>query len=195
MIPLVDKLTAIIDIETTEATLADARGTFPEIVEIAAITVNSEYEIQDTFTMVVQPSNMDDFTEFSHEFTGIKYATVREAPLWKDCWKEFAQFVGYNRCRIISWGAPFDFGVLKTSYGRIGVGWPHKYPFIDAISIAYQISREYGMDFGSWKLKSVCERLGLPVEGRHRATGGAHACFNVLKELSTLDETNSDISL
>lgn len=187
MIPLPSKHVVILDIETTEVALANARGSFPEPVEIAGLLVNYEYTVLKEFQTFIRPTRIDEFTEFSSNFTGIRVSQIQEAPEWQDVWKDWADFTkgtwGYP---LMSWGAPFDYGVLKAAYARNGTPWPHRYPFLDALSFTYGKAAEYGFKVKNWKLSSCCERFGIEPEKDHRAMTGARACLGVLENLSLL---------
>lgn len=188
MIVLPDRLAVVLDIETTEAPLAAARGTFPQPIEIGAVLIDCEFEVVSEFEMLIQPEPFDEFTDFSESFTGIKSDELRAAPVWKDAWQEFAKFTNFNGHRLISWGAPFDYAVLSLAYGRIQTRFPHKHPFIDALSMAYSTSGEWGMRVPNWKLKSWCERFGIEQEGRHRALPGAMKAMQVLRAVACLED-------
>ncbi len=193
MIILPDKSIVVLDIETTEVALADARGGVPQPIEIAGCCLDCEYEVQDVFSTLVRPEPFEDFTEFSESFTGISRTELAKAPTWDECWRDFAEFTGFNAKRLFSYGAPFDHAVLRGSYSRIRKGWPHAYPMIDILSIVYRVAGEYGFKIPRWSLKSCCEHFDIEVEGKHRALGGALRAAQVLKTISTLEEDEVEL--
>jgi len=179
-----DKLSVVLDIETTE--LAVVETLFPEIVEIGACLVDSELTIHEEFTSLVQPIGLEHFTDFSESFTGITPAQLADAPKWVEIWPVFARFTHYRGCRLISFGMGFDYGVLRQSYHQIRVKWPHAYPVIDALSMVYAIAAEYGLRIPGWGLAACCKRFGVPLEDKHRALGGARTVVQVLQAATQL---------
>lgn len=188
MYPLPERHLVVLDIETTEPTLALARGVFPSPVEIAGVLIDCEYNVLDEWSKLFRPSNLDEFTEVSEGLTGITRDELENAETFKEGWRELANFTKFNGYKPASWGAPFDYAVLRMAYGQAGLGWPHAYPFFDALSFAAYASMEYGFKLQGWKLKHACERFGVPVEGDHRAISGARACVSVMREIATLGD-------
>jgi DNA polymerase III epsilon subunit-like protein len=194
MILLPDREVVVIDIETTDVALAETARRFAEPVEIGAVVLNAAYEAGERFEMVIRPQSLESFTEFSAGLTGLTRADLEKAPLFENCWRDFADFVGFNRRKLVAWGAPFDYAVLRQAYLKMGMSWPHAYPMIDALSMVYRAAGEWGFRIPRWSLKSACERFGVPIEKKHRALGGAMACASVLKALAEFDGTR-EVSL
>lgn len=186
MITFYDKKFVIFDLETTESTLASARGKYPEIVEVGAVLVDSEFEAISTFTSLVRPDRIDDFTDYSESFTGIKREEVEKAPHWSEVSKDFMEFTKFNGYKLMSWGVIFDYGVLMQEYWKKGMRWPHAYPLLDALSMTCWMASYWGLKFDGWKLSKVCKRLEVPEEGKHRALNGALTVLEVLKVLANL---------
>jgi len=184
---LPDKETIIFDLETTDIALANGAGVFPEIVEVGAVKVSSSLEILDTFSMIVRPNHIESFTDFSEQLIKLKPADLESAKLWKDCWRDFAEFTNYNHIKLISWGAGFDYGVLNTAYIRNRLGYAHSLPVFDAISIAYGYAMQWGFIIKNWSLANACKRFDITTEKRHRALPDAISCTQVLQALTQLD--------
>jgi DNA polymerase III epsilon subunit-like protein len=195
LISLPDREVIILDIETTEVALAETLGTFPEPVEIGAVRTDATFAPYETFTTLVKPTRLEHFTAFSEGLTGIKRAELETAPTFQECWRDFAKFTRFNGLKLITWGAPFDYAVLKLAYLKINLGYPHAYPMMDAISMVYRAAGEWGFKVPRWSLKQACERFGVPVEKKHRALGGAKACAAVLRAVANLgDEEDNAVT-
>jgi DNA polymerase III epsilon subunit-like protein len=185
---LVESEVVILDIETTESALATVHGRFPEPVEIGAVKLSSSYEVLDEYEQLVKPTRLDEFTEFSEAFTGLTKADIRNASLFSEIWQDFANFTKFTRRTLLSWGAGFDQGVLLGAYREAKTAYPHKWPMIDALSLAvWGVGGVYGFKFKTQSLGSVCDRLGVPREEKpHRALRGAHKVVDVLRRLDEL---------
>ena len=188
MISLPDKELVVIDIETTEVALAETARRFPEPVEIGAVRVNSNFDVLGEFEVVLNPNHQSEFSEFSENLTGLSRDIVMNAPPFISEWRKLAEFTRFNGIRLASWGAPFDYAVLKQAYLTHDLCWPHAYPFVVVLSMDYYAAGERGFKYPRWSLKNVCERFSVPGEKKHRALGGARVCLRVLRAIATLDE-------
>jgi len=161
MFCLPDRQAVVVDIETTEASLSELRGGFPDPVEIGAVKIDSEFSVLDRFSCFVQPQHFSEFDEFCEELTGISSADLEQAKTWRECWKDFADFTSYQGLRLLSWNSSFDYGVLRQVYANSGITYPHRHPFICALSVVYGLAGIYGYRARNWSLKDVCERFGI----------------------------------
>jgi len=193
MIVLPDKSAVVLDIETTEVALADARGGFPQPIEVAGCQIDCEYQVVGEFSTLVRPDPAEEFTEYCQLFTGISPDELAAAPSWREVWRDFAEFTQFNGRRLISYGAYFDYPVLRTAYRRVSVGWPHAFPMVDALSMVYRVAGEYGFRIPRWSLKSCCERFGIEPEKKHRALGGARRAVAVMRAISTLNQEEMEL--
>ena len=179
---LTDKISVIFDLETTDHVEADTVGTVPQIVELGAVKVTSDFEILDKIQFLVQPVALEQFTEFSESLTGITKKQLEAAESWEDLWRDFAKFTNFRAYRLISWYTPADWGVLKESYRNINIGFPHNLAMLDAMTLSYVRATEQGMKV-SCSLNSFCERLGIKRKEKHRALDDALAVVQVLRAL------------
>lgn len=186
MIVLPDSQIVVLDIETTEAGIAEAQGTFPQPIELAALLIDCEYNVLDGFSTLVKPEPLTEFNDFCESFTGIDPHDIAAAPTWREVWRTFAEFTRWKGLRLVSWGVPFDYGVLRTAYGKLGVKWPHRYPFVDALSMTYRAAGEWGIQLSGYGLQAACERFGIEPEEKHRAATGVDRVVRVLREVGTL---------
>jgi len=181
----------VIDLETTDWQICDAAGTLPEIVEVGAVLCDSECHILDRYSSLVRPRNLDNYTEYSERLTGIQHEALEDAPTWDRVWRDFAEFTGFNRNRLVAWGAYADIPILRQEYRRCRLGYPHNAAALDAMSIVYGFAAQWGMDLGRRggpSLDAACERLGVERTTRHRALPDAEAAANVLRVLTFFED-------
>lgn len=188
MIPLhVNKL-VILDVETTDTSIADNTRTIANAIDIGAIVIDYEFNQLDSFSSLIRPPSLENVSLFTTELTGITKRDLDEAPRFEEVWIELNKFIGGQWMPLGAWGAPFDYRILSYEYLRHGIPWPHSYPFYDFLSMAVDRCNVYGIKPKSWSLKNVCERFQIKPEEEHRALSGAKKCLEVITELAYLDE-------
>jgi len=172
----------IFDIETTDIEACKAAGVRPEIIEIGGIRVNYLFEEQSRWTMLVKPTHVNMITPYLLDLTGLDEDAVLNAPTWKDCWRQWATFTKFNSTRLVSFGQ-YDTHILSQEYADLRLGYPHKFPAIDAISLLYYHCALKGMTIPSFKLERFCELFNIPQPKKHRALPDA---ISVMKILSAI---------
>lgn len=175
---MIDKEFVIFDIETTDAELD-----IPEIVEIGAILVSSDLKIQDEFESFVQPTNIDNFTRYSQELTGISKTVVQDAPLWSDVWRDWAEFTRFKQRRLFSWTA-FDPFILRVEYRRLRLEYPHADLPICIPSMVYFYASCRGWDQRTFSLSVIAKEFGINVGTSHRAMHDAVTALKIMREIS-----------
>lgn len=181
---LPDREVVVFDLETTDTDLAMAAGVLPEPVELGALLINSNYEVQDSVTFLIQPKKLDSFTEFSEQLTGITRRELEKAKKWEEQWRQFAGLSSFNQKPLMAWGKFFDAGVLRAAYARSRLGFPHRPAILDALSIAYGFAIRWGFNFGSYSLGEVANYFGIPRQSKHRALPDAITIVEVLVKLA-----------
>ncbi len=105
MIILPDKSIVVLDIETTEVALAEARGGVPQPIEIAGCWLDCEYEVRGEFSTLVRPEPFEDFTEFCESFTGISREELSEEFVGLELGDDSCGITNYQikRIELIVW--------------------------------------------------------------------------------------------
>jgi DNA polymerase III epsilon subunit-like protein len=176
----------ILDLETTES-LFDSSGVLPEVVEIGMLAVDAGLEPLRQYSTLIRPSNPELFTEFSENLTGLSRKDVETAPDFRSVWKEVAEFTKYNQIFVGSWGVGFDQPVLARLYTKSRLGYPHKRPMIDLLSVVFRASAEWGFKLNSFSLTSVCNRFSIDRPNHHRALADCKATLQVLQAIQDLE--------
>ena len=109
---------------------------------------------------------------------GITDDRVADEPLFAECaQKVAAQLEG---AIVIAQNLPFDYGFIRMELERVGLRWPRTRAEVDTLPLAMQLLPQ----LSSYKLSSLCEAMGVPLEGAHRASNDAEATGRVLLELA-----------
>jgi DNA polymerase III subunit epsilon len=160
-------LYTVIDVETT--------GTvhkYGKITEIAIYVYNGK-QITDSFVSLVNPEV--DIPIAITRLTGITNEMVSGAPRFYEIARKIAEittgriFVAHN--------VNFDYKFIQEEYARLG------YHFNRKKICTVQLARKLLPGLRSYSLGKLCDELGIPVEGRHRASGDAMATVLLLDRL------------
>ena len=79
----------ILDLEVSDVEEARFAGTYPEIIDVGAIKVDKDLTIIDTYSQLIQPTNLDLVTDQTTRITGITKDHLKDAPLWTQAWEGF----------------------------------------------------------------------------------------------------------
>lgn len=148
---------AFVDLETTGATAAHDR-----ITEIGIIEVDADGAVREWQQLVNPGISISPFIE---QLTGISDAMVAEAPAFAEVADETLRrlegrlFIAHN--------ARFDYGFLKTEFGRLGI------TFRAPVLCTVKLSRALFPEHHRHNLDSLIERHGLQAAARHRALADA----------------------
>jgi DNA polymerase-3 subunit epsilon len=147
---------AFVDLETTGAT-----ANFDRITEIGIVAVDDE-GISEWSTLVNPETAIPGFIQ---AMTGITEAMVADAPTFDQV---AADVIERLRGRLfIAHNARFDYGFLKTEFGRVGR------EFRPTVLCTVKLSRKLHPEHRKHNLDALIERHGLHVDGRHRALADA----------------------
>lgn len=159
----IDRYVAV-DVETTGVYNSD------RVVEIAAVTVNSDGEIIDEWDTLVDPQR-DVGPTWLH---GVSASMVSNAPTFDEVGSALAsRLVG---AVVVAHNLTFDTRFLTNEYQRADVS-PDFGRGVDTMRIC------------GGKLETVCDRFGVKLKEAHRAVGDARATAEVLSRL--LDQIDS----
>tara|TARA_R110002020_G_scaffold123580_19_gene280299 strand:- start:2762 stop:3334 length:573 start_codon:yes stop_codon:yes gene_type:complete len=183
---MIDPFIVVFDIETTDAQLS-----LPQVVEIGAIKLNPALEIIDDYETFVRPPNLEFFSEFSTQITGISRDQIETAPRWQEVWRSWAEFTKFKKCRLMSWGS-FDTFLLRLEYHRLRLSYPHNDMPICIASMAYMHAYTRGWKPRGFSLKHICKEFGIEYRPNHRAKFDAALAVRVLRELVRPDKSASE---
>lgn len=163
--PLDDRQLAAVDIETT-----GLHPFYSEIVEIAAVIFTMDGQVLNEFSQLINPQKP--IHPRAIEIHGITDDMVENQPVWGDVALEFYQLVKDKI--LIAHNAPFDLTFLTFKGTVIAMPFPDTH-FADTLTI----SRELFPNFARHTLVDLSAKLGINLEGAHRALPDAQACKNL----------------
>lgn len=157
----------------------ETSGLDPEkdrVIEMAAITVRKGHVVGEFSALVHQPIEL---SAKITEITGITTEMMKAGMNETVAFKILRQFMGSSGI-LVAHNAPFDLQFLHHSMMRLA-GKSFDNPFIDTLSI----SRDR-FTFPH-RLEPMCERLGIELNGAHRALNDVYGCWELLKALHAAD--------
>ena len=166
---------AIIDLETT-----GGQPTQDRITEIA-IFIHDGETIVDQYSTLLNPGRPIPF--FITQLTGINDEMVREAPHFHEVARKVVEMT--EGCVFVAHNVRFDYSFLKKEFADLGYTYSRK------TLCTVRLSRSLIPGQPSYSLGKLCQNIGIPLEGRHRAAGDAHATailFGKLLKITQQDE-------
>ena len=167
---------AIIDLETTGGQPAQDR-----ITEIA-IYIHDGEKVVDEFSSLINPGRAIPF--FITQLTGITDDMVREAPRFHEVARKVVEMT--EGCVFVAHNVRFDYSFLKKEFADLGYNYSRK------TLCTVRLSRSLMPGQPSYSLGKLCQNIGIPLNGRHRAAGDAAATailFGRLLGISQEQET------
>lgn len=183
---MIDSKIIVFDIETTEAKVG-----VPEIVEIGAVKLDISLSQLDSFSELVRPNDIDSFSEFSENLTGIDKDKLHSAETFESVWERWAKFTEYKKIRLFSWGTLDPF-VLRMEYSKRRLGYPHNDMPICIASMVYLWASIRGWRPKGFSLANTCRELGIRRDESHRALPDAIDAASVLKEILKPSESRDE---
>jgi len=170
-------LYAIVDIETTGGQPAQDR-----ITEIA-IFVHDGEKIIDQFSSLVNPGRQ--IPAFITQLTGITNDMVSDAPKFHEVARRIVEIT--EGCVFVAHNVRFDYSFLKKEFGDLGYNYSRK------TLCTVRLSRSLIPGQPSYSLGKLCKNIGIPLEGRHRAAGDAHATTLLFDKLLKITQDSEDL--
>lgn len=158
-----------LDLETT-----GLDPNFDEIIEIAAIKVTNNDEVESFHTLVKPDYEID---EFITELTGITNEMLKDAPKLSEVIEDFISFIGTGN--VIAHNANFDVNFIYDACVQNKLP-PFKNDFIDTM----RVSRRMFPEHKQHRLFDLTERFNFGNELEHRALSDARAvifCYEFMK--------------
>ncbi|MBC6609152.1 GIY-YIG nuclease family protein [Hymenobacter sp. BT188] len=166
---------AIIDLETT-----GGQPTQDRITELA-IFIHDGDKVVDQYETLVNPGRSIPF--FITQLTGITDDMVRDAPRFHEVARKVVEMT--EGCVFVAHNVRFDYSFLKKEFADLGYNYSRK------TLCTVRLSRSLIPGQPSYSLGKLCQNIGIPLEGRHRAAGDAAATailFDRLLKISQQDE-------
>ena len=159
-----DETIVVLDFETT-----GLQPTKDRVIEIGAVKL-FQGSIVDSFGMLVNPGIS--LPKKIVEITNITDQMLRNAPKAEEAIPQLMAFMG--DCPISAHNAKFDIAFLNAELARLGMA--HTVPVLDTLVLSRKILPE----LKTFRLQSVCKRLGVSLKGAHRAVNDAEATAKCL---------------
>ncbi|ALD20943.1 exonuclease domain-containing protein [Hymenobacter sp. DG25A] len=174
---------AIIDLETTGGQPAQDR-----ITEIA-IFIHDGEKVVDQFDTLLNPGRPIPF--FISQLTGITDDMVRDAPKFHEVARKVVEMT--EGCVFVAHNVRFDYSFMKKEFADLGFNYSRK------TLCTVRLSRSLIPGQPSYSLGKLCQNIGIPLNGRHRAAGDAAATailFDRLLKITQQEDalTNPTIS-
>ncbi|MCA8830135.1 exonuclease domain-containing protein [Hymenobacter pini] len=169
---------AIIDLETT-----GGQPTQDRITEIA-IYIHDGEKVVDEFSTLLNPGRNIPF--FITQLTGITDDMVRDAPKFHEVARKVVEMT--EGCVFVAHNVRFDYSFLKKEFADLGYNYSRK------TLCTVRLSRSLMPGQPSYSLGKLCQNIGIPLNGRHRAAGDAAATailFGRLLAISQEQEPDS----
>ena len=170
--PLTQVEFAVVDVETTGWSPAEARITEIAAVKIRAGRVTAEFSSLVDPAMPV-PADIE-------ALTGISSQMVSAAPGPAAVLPALLTFM--RGCVLAAHNAPFDLGFLTAACDACGLAWP-RFAVLDTVAVARQVLVEG--ETPDCKLATLASFFGAPAMPCHRALADARATAAVLDVLIT----------
>ncbi|WP_324670683.1 exonuclease domain-containing protein [Hymenobacter sp. GOD-10R] len=170
---------AIIDLETT-----GGQPTQDRITEVA-IFIHDGTQVVHQFSTLLNPGRPIPF--FITQLTGITDDMVRDAPKFHEVARKIVELT--EGCVFVAHNVRFDYSFLKKEFADLGYNYSRK------TLCTVRLSRSLIPGQPSYSLGKLCQNIGIPLEGRHRAAGDAAATtvlFDRLLKITQQEENLAD---
>lgn len=163
---------AIIDIETTGNSYK-----YGHITEIAIYQHNG-HKITNSFSSLVNPEI--DIPFYITKLTGIDNNMVKNAPRFFEIARQVVELTAGRT--FVAHNVQFDYKFIKEEFSRLA------YSFDRKTLCTVQLARKFLPGYRSYSLGSICNDLGINIEGRHRAAGDALATVKLFEKILLKNE-------
>lgn len=159
--------------------------------EIGLVKVEG-LEITERKSFLIRPKD-NYFDYYNTLIHGIDEVMVEDEPEFDEIYERLRP--DFENYPIIAHNASFDISVLRHTLDLYGIEYPET-----EYSCTYQMSREALKGLFSFKLDSVCDHFGIPLD-HHRALPDAEACAEITirifneKGISSFEEIGSQFNL
>ena len=159
------------------------------IIEFAAVILHigpdGEVASQEEVSFLVNPTIS--IPPKVTEITGIADVDVVDAPTFDvvadRIWEVLSNSI------TVAHNYQFDLAFLTQEFLRVDSAWPEPLAEIDT----YDLSLKHYAEERTHRLETLCARLGIRLEGAHRATNDAEACGRAFLEMARRHNVEDDI--
>jgi inhibitor of KinA sporulation pathway (predicted exonuclease) len=165
----------------------------PEIIEIGAVKMDMNTCIIDTFFAFIKPTTKPTLSNFCKSLTKISQEEIDGASDFNTVIRRFESWIGYNECKIMSWGQQDKIQIINETIFKGYTG------IIELILDEYytDLQMEF-MNFNNifsrypWGLKRTLCAMGIPFVGKsHNALNDALNCIPGLESILLGDKVNT----
>jgi DNA polymerase III epsilon subunit-like protein len=161
---------SLIDFETSGFQPGSAR-----ILEVAVIKINSQGDVLDEFTTLINPEDGNVGRTDIHQIT---LGMVKNAPKLSEVVGDLLRIL--DSSIVVAHNARFEENFLESAFREVGIKHPLM-PTIDTLWLSRQV-----LDLPNYKLATVIDEFGYDFEDAHTALGDVRAMANVLPEMLAL---------
>ena len=172
-----DKIFAIVDIETT-----GGRAANDKITEIAIVLHNGN-KIVDQYETLINPERMIPYG--ITELTGITNAMVAEAPKFYEIAKQIVQMT--EGAIFVAHNVRFDYSFIQEEFRRLG------YTYTRKNLCTVRLARKAFPGLPSYSLSNLIRHFNLNVGARHRAMGDTMATVDLFERIMQANNTEENI--
>lgn len=165
MLNMLNRNLTIVDVETTGGS-----PVFHHIIEIGILRIEHG-EVVAKFKSFVNPHS--EIPEFISKMTGITQKQVDRAPEFADIAEEI--FPQFEDSTFVAHNAGFDYGFLRSEFGRLG--WGLVMPQLCTV----RLSRALYPRYKRHNLTALIERFDFSCKNRHRAFDDAKVLWDFLQ--------------
>jgi len=168
---MINKLFAVIDVETTGGGIKGNR-----LTEICIVLLKGG-EVQDKYTTLINPEKQIP-TQIT-ALTGIDNDLVKDAPKFHEVAKTIEEFM--RNAIFVAHNVNFDYNVLRNEFKELGFDFNRKK------LCTVRLSRKLIPGLFSYSLGKLCDSINIPLSNRHRAEGDTDATVILFQRLLSLD--------
>ena len=143
------------------------------ITEIGAVRLRAG-QVVDRFNTFVNPGKPIP-ANITH-LTGITDDMVRDAPAEEQALRDFQAFAGGDT--LVAHNSAFDMGFVRTRGAAFALEFPN--PVLDTLALA----RVLYTDMRRHRLDTLAKKLGIKLEGHHRAVNDAEATARIFLRMA-----------
>lgn len=162
-----NKLYAIIDTETTGGT-----PRFSKLTDISIFIYDGE-GIVDEFSSLINPGIP--IPPFITQLTGIDDEMVSSAPSFEEIAQQIVEIT--EGAVFVAHNVNFDYGMIRSEFASL------RYDYQRQKLCTVRLARKYLPGHRSYGLGNICDDLGIPINGRHRARGDAEATVELFHRI------------
>lgn len=162
---------AVIDCETTGLEQKH------RVIEIAVLTYDNNLNLTGSYETVLNPKK--DLGLFS--LHGINGLIASEAPMFPQIATSLAHIL--NDRIIIGHNVKFDLGFIGREFSKVDSWFWWSGTYLDTVRLA----RSLNLNVKNYKLGTLCEYFGIPLNDAHTAMGDARATAELFMKLLDLN--------